>query len=312
MNSNRKNTPLYNLFWKPEWAIPNSGGLTLTGHSKAAEKTGFRIPELALFFDAGVQCYQDPEVIAITHAHTDHSFALPMLLTGIHKTPLVMVPVGCGQFFDNFVRSTFELSVCSTDAIHTKELFTLKEVAPTEVVEMQLKGRRFNLEIFRCEHTVPSVGYGLCEMRPKLKAEYSSLDGPALGALRKTGVAVTEPQPHRIICFLGDTHHSALLAAGLRVDATAPKVGLSLYPVIVVECSYFLKENSDSAESAKHIHWDALLPFVLANPEITFVLIHFSLRYSDTEIAEFFKAACAEHHITNIVVWLDEAPLVFH
>jgi len=63
--------------------------LTIKGFSRAGDKTGFYIPQLHLFFDAGIQCYYQPEFIFITHCHTDHFFALSMLLTGIPTTPKI-------------------------------------------------------------------------------------------------------------------------------------------------------------------------------------------------------------------------------
>jgi hypothetical protein len=54
------------------------------------------------------------------------------------------------------------------------------------------------------------------------------------------------------------------------------------------------------------VHWEELLPFVKANPSTLFVLIHFSLRYKDTEILEFFQRQVDEHNIRNIKPWLTD------
>jgi hypothetical protein len=48
------------------------------------------------------------------------------------------------------------------------------------------------------------------------------------------------------------------------------------------------------------------MPFVMANPNTLFVLIHFSLRYKDTEILEFFQKQVDEHNIHNIRPWLTD------
>ena len=58
-------------------------GLSVKGHSRGAEKTCFYIPELKLFLDAGSNTSYQPKYILISHCHTDHSFLLPMILTGI-------------------------------------------------------------------------------------------------------------------------------------------------------------------------------------------------------------------------------------
>ena len=57
------------------------------------------------------------------------------------------------------------------------------------------------------------------------------------------------------------------------------------------------------AESNKHIHWDQLYPFVQSHSDRLFVLIHFSMRYEDDEIIEFFEKEKKEKGIENIKVW---------
>lgn len=74
MNTQRKATETYSV-WNHSWSIPGTN-FTLKGHSRAAEKTGFIIPEIGLFLDAGQQTYFEPKVILITHSHSDHSFAV--------------------------------------------------------------------------------------------------------------------------------------------------------------------------------------------------------------------------------------------
>ena len=78
--------------WKYSMKLPDIN-LTLRGHSRGSEKTGFYIQELKLFLDAGIQSYYDPNFILITHCHSDHSFALPMLLTGIKTKPKIKIRI---------------------------------------------------------------------------------------------------------------------------------------------------------------------------------------------------------------------------
>jgi hypothetical protein len=39
--------------------------------------------------------------------------------------------------------------------------------------------------------------------------------------------------------------------------------------------------EEDIAINKQHIHWKQLKPYILNNPEITFMLFHFSLKYKD-------------------------------
>ena len=50
--------------------------------------------------------------------------------------------------------------------------------------------------------------------------------------------------------------------------------------------------------------WTDLRPFVLKHQENMFVLNHFSLKYSNTEIKSFFENEIKIHEITNIHPWV--------
>lgn len=47
------------------------------------------------------------------------------------------------------------------------------------------------IAVFDCNHTVPCVGYGLSELRQKLKPEYGNLSGSEIGTLKKKGIPPT-------------------------------------------------------------------------------------------------------------------------
>jgi hypothetical protein len=70
-------------------------------------------------------------------------------------------------------------------------------------------------------------------------------------------------------------------------------------PIILIECTYLEESLSQEAERRGHVVWTFLRPIIAqhflssspvsASPHSTsFVLIHFSLRYSDEEIVSFF------------------------
>ena len=69
-------------YFPKAWKIPGTSW-TITGHSRALERTGFWIPELRVMLDAGVALPTDkgnrPSAILVTHGHIDHMNALPML-----------------------------------------------------------------------------------------------------------------------------------------------------------------------------------------------------------------------------------------
>ncbi len=66
---------------------------------------------------------------------------------------------------------------------------------------------------------------------------------------------------------------------------------------VMVECS-FLPEHEELEK--KHICWTDLKPVVAAHPNTTFVLIHWSCRYTERQIEDFF--ATEEHWLDSKVV----------
>jgi ribonuclease Z len=78
------------------------------------------------------------------------------------------------------------------------------------------------------------------------------------------------------------------------------------YPIVIVECSFLFDEHIEAANSTLHTHWKDLKGYVLKNPKVTFVLIHFSLRYQTKQIMDFFEKEKKENGFNNIIVWLDE------
>ena len=49
-----------------------------------------------------------------------------------------------------------------------------------------------------------------------------------------------------------------------------------------------------------------LKPYVLNNPDINFMLFHFSLKYKDEEIKEFMEKQFEKDNIKNVDLWLSD------
>lgn len=97
-------------------------------------------------------------------------------------------------------------------------------------------------------------------------------------------------------------------------------------PIIMIECTYLEESFSREAERRGHVVWTFLQPIILRHftsnestpqPTTTFILIHFSLRYSDEEITSFFMDSTRCHLINpsqsppnentppHLILWLD-------
>jgi len=155
----------------------------------------------------------------------------------------------------------------------------------------------WTVRVVQCDHRVPSVGYAIEEKRSKLKEEYHGLSGKEIAALKKSGVEITHLETTKQFVFMGDTT--------VRVFEDHPEV--LEYPLIFIECTLFgdskLEQN---ARNTTHVHWNFLKPIVKANPQCLFMLIHFSLRWNEHQIEEYFDEQVKEEGITNLGLWLDK------
>jgi len=142
--------------------------LTLRGHSVSARQSGFYIDEWKLMLDAGIVSPYPPSYICVTHGHSDHSYELPMIITGTSSAATVLVPFNTAELFNNLLRSKYELS--SDGDINYQPPVSL--IAIADAVEMdldQISGQKLTLMTFTTYHSVCSVGYAFFQRRQRLK-----------------------------------------------------------------------------------------------------------------------------------------------
>jgi len=181
----------------------------------------------------------------------------------------------------------------------TVDFFELQGCEPGQIINCSIKNTELQVEVFKLDHTVTCNGYGISLKKQKLKEEYKDLPGPEIGKLRKQGVEITQLVTEPFLAYILDTDSSFFHTND------NPHSSLFSYTTIVTECTFLLEEHFEAAKNNKHIIWKELLPFVKKFPKITFVLCHFSLRYSVTDIEAFFEKEKKMHSIDNIFVWLN-------
>lgn len=158
------------------------------------------------------------------------------------------------------------------------------------------KGGMYTVRVFDCFHKIACLGYAFSEKRTKLKDEYKGLKGPQIKELKTKGVEITYSFEEPMFAYVGDT--------STQVFENSP--WLFDYPIIITECT-FLRDEQEKAIHDGHTHWDHLLPYVLAHPKTTFILIHFSLRYRADEIFEFFDNLKQQGtNIDNVVIFVGD------
>jgi len=285
-----------------EWKLPKeAGGFTLRGYSRAGKATGFYVPELNWYLDAG---YADvtrenprPDIIFITHGHADHSFLLPYLWLSEQPT-IVYVPEQLVKYIRQYATSAAQLNNTQDDI---RESDPSQSLVVNGVIHEQsffLKGKReIQITCVQCYHKVPSIGYCFSEIKQKLKEEYKNLAPKEIGQLKRQGVEISTSVITPAFVFLGDT----------TIDVFENHPVLFKYPAIIVECTLLMEDRIEVATEGGHMHWKQLQKYVVENPQTTFVLIHFSVRYKSIKILEFFDAIMNDpiQPLKNLIICLE-------
>ena len=263
-----------------QWEFPKSiGKYTLMGYSRAADRTFFTIPELKIALDAGGCRGRVPPYFFLTHTHFDHVidvwYILPTEITTMY------CPIGTAKLLRNFVQYSLEMNSGATFEIDRKRIdnYALIEVNANEEI-LYDKVRNIYIKVVQCHHKIPSIGYAFFEKRKKLKEEYKNLSKNEFIQLKKEKIEVTHEVIYPLFVYMGDTNASVFFHEESQ--------WIFDYPIIITECTFLDDETIEKADIDGHVHWRKLEPVVLSHPNIIFVLIHFSLRYSVNDINNYF------------------------
>ena len=262
---------------------------TLIGFSIAALRTNFFVKELNVMFDAGLSSNYAPTALFITHLHSDHFINCSWHFNPDDKKDMkIYVPKGNKTRIQNFIEASHPYNGdMSNPGMHGA--YSVVEVLKDETSTIEIKGKQYILEIIGCDHTVHCVGYGLTEIKKKLKKEYLGLKGQEIKELKESGVEINEYIHKSFFLYLGDTAKNVLL------DEKITK-----YTTIMIECTFIADEDEDRAELVKHMHWKHMNDFVQAHPNTTFILYHFSGKYKREYIKEFFDNI----NLPNVIPWI--------
>lgn len=266
----------------------------MQGYSIAGERTGFYIKSLNLYLDAGMNSYKTGKYMLLTHSHADHSNKVPELVMGqsIDDKPIIYCPKEMVDPLRLYCKASQSLNDCAH--LIKDDVIRWIGVSSGEKYILDIHKRKIVLKLYvdvvKCCHKVPSVGFILSTEKKKLKTKYKNLSGKELGDLRKQGVDIQEMIIEKKLAFMGDTTIEAMKNPLLK-DV----------PTIIVECTGVDDQISVSdTESRGHIHWYQLKPIIEKNPETTFILIHFSRMYSEDYLEKYFQ----DNGLPNVVIWL--------
>jgi ribonuclease Z len=267
-------------YWNKELVLDNK--YRLKGFSRGSLRTGFMLLPSKIFLDAGVPCPIKPNAIMITHGHQDHIDSLYTHLLDNDK-PYV---IGTHNLINNLKDY---LNACRSLNVGHKIKFNNWNPQPImTTLDIKINNTKYHIDCIYLQHDVECVGYGLSEIHNKLKEEYKTLTPNELKELKK-GVSITEEQNYPILFFCGDMGHSSL--SYLPFDS---------YPYFIIECTFFEDEHLEEARTKLHLHITDLLEYFVKYINTTFILIHFSCRYTKEELNEYKQ----KYIFPNVIFWI--------
>ena len=246
----------------------------LIGFSSGAFKTGLVILPYKIFLDAGVISQYEPNLILITHGHNDHVGELYNILIGNSrkfKVPVVSTP-NLIKLIENFLNSNMSMN-CGFYSKYNK----WQPIGLVNKHRFIIQSKNIEIQAYKMDHTVECIGYGISEIRDKLKVEFINKTTEELIDIKKT-YKITEEKEFPIILFCGDTSNSIL-----------DKLPFDKYPIVIIESSFFHIDHILEAREKKHMHISDLEPYFIKYKETKFILIHFSSRYNIDEIKKYQK-----------------------
>lgn len=267
-------------------------GFTVEGYSRAAHRTGIIIRGLDIILDAGLDVQKAFSHVFISHQHYDHLIYLPQYTFNVEEGHTINVIsteeilLNIKPWLASAIRMTKDINPkVSNDSILSIASSKFIPLEFNSFYEFKNGSEEWRTELFKCFHSVDSVGFGFQVKKNKLKQEYTILTQKEIKKIKNDGVEITCPVFENIFLFLGDTDRRII-----------QNEKIFEYPTIIMECTYIYDDEKSLAKKNKHIHWDDIKDIIQSKQSIQFILIHFSMKYSITEIKDFFD----KHMLKNL------------
>jgi ribonuclease Z len=283
-------------------------GLSIVGLGRSADASAYFLPELGIVLDAGLHVKSlIPKTVLLTHGHRDHIGALPVHAQLKAK---ILAPKRIAGLVRKFLIAEAQLNYgnehqTDEETIEALGEFDILPVSDGDTILLPKSSytgspQPLGVEVFSAPHKdgVPAVSYGLYRSKTRLKEEFAALPKSELGALIRKDVQITESYHQGLLFYTGDTTINLLRD---RYEDILPK-----YKHIIHEVTFLGQPSSELDESTfqkGHTHYSQLHPWICAFPETTFVCVHWSLKYSRSDVLEFFQEQYGGVP-KNVVLWI--------
>lgn len=257
---------------------------TIVSFSISALATYALVPEMNCAFDMG-ECLMDAvplEHVFITHAHGDHTRCMLR-----HEALRRLMGMAPATYY--VPKETVKGFLQLAEAWRKLENVDEKKFKPPNIQAMgdgQIVWlhRQLAAKSFPVNHTLPSLGYTLFDVRKKLKPEYQGRPGHELAELRKQNVVFEDELWLPRMTFIGDS----------TIDTLYREKHVGESRILFLELTYLMEDERDIAKQRGHTHLDDLLTFLQECPDVLknqhIILKHFSMRYDRRLILHTLKS----------------------
>ena len=266
-------------------------GLTIEGYSRAAVQTCWRINELKLLFDVGIQPwdFMGTPTMFISHAHLDHIAALPAYVSRRRMMkmdpPVIYLP-------DSAVDAAWDMLQQFRKLDRGGMPCELIGMLPGDEIEI---GREYMVTALRTRHTIDSLGFVVHQRRHKLKPEYHGLDGNEIRELKLAGNEVTAEIRIPLVAYTGDTSPPGVDENPVFYDAK----------ILISELTFVAPEHrKDLIHKHGHMHVDDYKKRADKFKNELIIAGHLSTRYNDDQVKRLVQRALPDMLGGRMKLWL--------
>lgn len=301
----------------------NSKGWYLKGWSRAGLKTGFLFYPFKILFDCGIYTSQKPNIIFLTHQHTDHTQAISHICSR-HKpiTTTIYLPETSIKFITKYERAISELSNPETEKLTDEQILNLQNIKlipanPSDIFDIIVSEQKIRVEVLKAYHDVESNGYGFSLWSKKIKEEYRYLiedfTQEEKNILSKDEIKkikfqkiekIKELKKNQIDIYDRVISHEFAFFCDSTIQNLSTETEWIKYPTIVCECTGLdvSKLHSSRDYDKNHTSLMSLKPIMLKHKDKKWFLIHISMGCEKETIQQIESELIAEELDVKICI----------